>query len=122
LKFDFVDPGENEDDPLSQDPASQDLPPLLHGEAPTQDEPLDPERHYPPKSSPHSTRQPNPATRPRLIETAYAVLDDTDVIEDYELQTLAEDAIAFAASKSNRGTFHYNEAVQHVDLLTKSLG
>jgi hypothetical protein len=43
-------------------------------------------------------------------------------MEDYELRTLAEDAIAFAASKSDRGTLHCNEAVQHADWLTKALG
>jgi hypothetical protein len=122
LELNFVDPGENEDDPLSQDPVNQDLPPLLHGEAPTQDEPPNPEHHYPPESSPCSTHQPNPATRSRIIETTYAVLGDTDAIEDYKLQTLAEDAIAFAASKSVPGTLHYNKAAQHADLLTKPLG
>lgn len=42
------------------------------------------------------------------IETAYPVLDDTAIIEDYEAQVLAEDPIVFAASKSDPDTLHFN--------------
>jgi hypothetical protein len=47
----------------------------------------------------------------RLIETAYAVLDETNAVEDYETQILAEDPMAFAASTSDPDTLHYNEAM-----------
>jgi hypothetical protein len=51
----------------------------------------------------------------RLIETAYAVLDDTDAVEDYEIQNQAENPIAFAASKSDPDTLHYNAAMNASD-------
>jgi hypothetical protein len=51
----------------------------------------------------------------RLIETAYAVLEDTDVIEDYELQLLAEDPIAFAVSKTDPDTLHFKGAMDAHD-------
>jgi hypothetical protein len=40
----------------------------------------------------------------------YAVLDDAKPLEDYEIQTWAEDPITFAANKSDPDTLHYNEA------------
>jgi hypothetical protein len=43
------------------------------------------------------------------------VLDDADAMEDYEIQTSAEDPIAFAASKSDPDTLHYNEAMDAHD-------
>jgi hypothetical protein len=66
-----------------------------------------------PESACRSAHQPNPTRC--LIETAYAVLDETDVVEDYKIQVLAEDPIAFAASKSDLDTSHYNKAMETVD-------
>jgi hypothetical protein len=52
-----------------------------------------------------------------LIETAYAVLDETDAVEDCETQALAEDPIAFAASTSDPDTLYYNKAMNADDLV-----
>jgi hypothetical protein len=87
--------------------------PTLPVEEPTLDEPPDPERHRHPDSSRRSARTPKPARR--LIETAYAVLDDTDDVKDYETQLLAEDPIAFAAAKSDPDTLNYNDAMKAHD-------
>jgi hypothetical protein len=43
------------------------------------------------------------------------VLDESDAVEDYETQRLAEDPIAFAASTSNPDTLHYNAAMNADD-------
>jgi hypothetical protein len=72
-------------------------------------EPPDPGRNVHPDATRRSSRQSKPTSR--LIETAYTVLDDTDAVEDYEMQAAAEDPIAFAASKSDPDTLHYNEAM-----------
>jgi hypothetical protein len=77
------------------------------------DEPVDPERHRHPASTRRSSRLPRPPRR--LIETAYAVLDDTDAVEDYESQILAEDPIAFATSKSDPDTLHFKGAMDAHD-------
>jgi hypothetical protein len=87
--------------------------PLIPREQPLQGELLDPNRHHHPDSTRRSSRQHNPPQR--LIETAYAVLDETDAIEDYETQVQAEDPIAFAASKSDPDTLHFNEAMNAAD-------
>jgi hypothetical protein len=50
------------------------------------------------------------------METAYAVLDESDALEDYKMQLLAEDPIAFAASKSDPDTLHFNDAMNADDL------
>ena len=50
-----------------------------------------------------------------LIETAYAVLDDTDDVKDYEMQRLAEDPIAFATARSDPDTLNYNDAMKADD-------
>jgi hypothetical protein len=49
------------------------------------------------------------------MEQVYAVLDDSDAVEDYELQREAEDPIAFAASGSDQDTLHYNAAMKAHD-------
>jgi hypothetical protein len=86
---------------------------LLGNYLPAPDEPQDPERHRHPEATCRLARQPNPTRR--LIETAYTVLDETDTVEDYENQVLAEDLIAFAASTSDPDTLHYNEAMNADD-------
>ena len=45
----------------------------------------------------------------------YAVLDDSDAVEDYELQREAENPIAFAASGLDPDTLHYNAAMKAHD-------
>jgi hypothetical protein len=42
-------------------------------------------------------------------------LDETDTVEDYEIQALAEDPIAFAASTSGPDTLQFNEAMNADD-------
>jgi hypothetical protein len=50
------------------------------------------------------------------MEQIYAVFDNSDAVEDYELQKEAEDPIAFAASQSDDpDTLHYNQAMQAED-------
>jgi hypothetical protein len=115
FSFGFVDHGETDNDQQAQRQDVNGEPsPLPPGELPAQDEPQDPERHRHPKATRCSARQPNPTRR--LIETAYAVLDETDAVEDYETQVLAEDPIAFAASTSDPDTLHYNKAMNVDDL------
>ncbi len=46
-----------------------------------------------------------------MHKTPHAVLDDTDAIEDYDVQTAAEDPIAFAASKSDLDTLNFKDAM-----------
>jgi hypothetical protein len=50
-----------------------------------------------------------------LIETAYAVLDYTDAVEDYETQTAAENPVAFTASKSDPDTLNFKDAMSAKD-------
>jgi hypothetical protein len=50
-----------------------------------------------------------------FMEQVYAVLDDSDAVEDYELQREAEDPIAFAATGSDPDTLHYNAAMKAHD-------
>jgi hypothetical protein len=94
-------------------------PPLPLGEQPTQDEQPDVERHRHPEATRRSAWLPNPMRR--LIETAYAVLDETNAVEDYETQILAEDPMAFAASTSDPDTLHYNEAMNADDSANKKV-
>ena len=62
------------------------------------------------------TRSGRASNPPELfMEQVYAALDDTDAVEDYELQTEAEDPIAFAASGSDPDTLHYNAAMKAHD-------
>ncbi len=51
------------------------------------------------------------------MEMVYAVFDDTDAVEDYEMQTKAEDPIAFAASWGDPDTLSYKDAVGAIDSL-----
>ena len=56
------------------------------------------------------------STPPELfMEQVYAVFDDTDAVEDYELQKEAEDPMAFAASGSDPDTLHDNAAMKAHD-------
>jgi hypothetical protein len=77
--------------------------------------PPSPRRIRPTEPTRRSTRNIKPPNR--LIETAYAVFDDTDAVEDYEAQSLAEDPIAFASSKSDPDTLYYNEAMNASDAM-----
>ena len=110
LEFDFVDPGGTADEPQQ---VPKDPPPLLHREQPIPDVPPDPERHRHPEATRRSTRQTKPIRR--LMENVFGVLDDTDAVEDYEIQTEAEDPIAFAASKSDPDTLNYKDAMGATD-------
>ncbi len=49
------------------------------------------------------------------IKTAYAVLDDTDDIEDYDTQLLAEEPIAFAENKFDPDILHFNDVMKSHD-------
>ncbi len=60
-----------------------------------------------------SGRQSNPPER--FMEMVYAVFDDTDAVEDYELQKEAEDPIAFAASRGDPDTLSYKDAMDAPD-------
>jgi hypothetical protein len=75
--------------------------------------PPDPEQLRQPSSTRRSSRRSAPPSR--LIETAYAVLEDTEAVEDYETQRSAEDPIAFASNKSDPDTMHYGEAMRADD-------
>jgi hypothetical protein len=113
-QFNFADIGGPEDNQSLQDHASQGSTPILPREQPIPDERPDPECHHHPESTHCWACQSNPARR--LIETAYAVLDETDAVEDYKMQALAEDPTAFVASKSDLDTLHFNKAMNAVDL------
>jgi hypothetical protein len=67
-----------------------------------------------PESTRRSSRQSVPASR--LIETACAVLDDLEAVEDYETQTQAEDPIAFVSSESDPDVLHCGEAMKAADV------
>jgi hypothetical protein len=112
--FDFVDLDDAGNEPTDHDPEIEGLPQLLPREQPAPEEPQDPECHRHPNSTHRSTRQPNPPQR--YIETAYAVLDVSDAVKDYETQLLAKDPIAFAASKSDPDTLHFNDVMNANDL------
>jgi hypothetical protein len=63
-----------------------------------------------------TTRSGRASSPPELfMEQVYAVLDDSDAVEDYELQREAEDPIAFAASGLDPDTLHYNAAMKAHD-------
>jgi hypothetical protein len=42
-------------------------------------------------------------------------LDETDAVEDYKIQSLAEDPLAFAVNKSDPDTLHFKEAMNAAD-------
>jgi hypothetical protein len=117
FRFDLVDLGEADDDLAPSDNTNGDPPPpLAPREQPTQDKPPDPERHRHPEATRRSARLRNPTAR--LIESTYAVLDETDVVEDYGTQTMVEDPIAFAASTSNPDILHSPLSTLHSTLYT----
>jgi hypothetical protein len=63
-----------------------------------------------------TTRSGRASIPPQLfMEQVYAVLDDSDAVEDYELQREAEDPIAFAANGSDPDTLHYNAVMKAHD-------
>jgi hypothetical protein len=65
--------------------------------------------HHPVAASPSgtTTRSGRASIPPELfMEQVYAVLDDSDAMEDYELQREAEDPIAFAATGSDPDPLH----------------
>jgi hypothetical protein len=114
LGFDFVDLGKADDKPTTQDPEFEDPPPLIPRELSVPEETQDPESHCHPDSTRWLARNPNPPQC--LIETEYVVLDESDAIEDYETQLLAEDPIVFAASKSHLEILNVNDVVSADDL------
>jgi hypothetical protein len=62
------------------------------------------------------TRSGRASIPPELfMEQVYAVLDDSDAVEDYEFQREAEDSIAFAANGSDPDTLHYDAAIKAHD-------
>jgi hypothetical protein len=72
----------------------------------------------PPGASSHGTttrsgRQSDPPER--FMEMVYAVFDDTDAVEDYKMQTKAEDPIAFAASWRDPDTLSYKDVMGAID-------
>ena len=89
--------------PVNEEPVAEEIPPVLPN----------PERHRHPEATRRSSRQSAPPRR--LIESAYAVLDDTDAIEDYETQEKAQDPIAFAANGSDPDTLSFKEAMKADD-------
>ena len=108
LEFNFVEPEGEGDTTSVQDPGEPDLPPHTHREVPAQDQTPHPD------ATRRSTRKTTPI-RHFMHETAHAVLEDTDAIEDYETQTAAEDPIAFAASKSDPDTLNFKDAMNAQD-------
>jgi hypothetical protein len=114
IVFDFPNLDETPDDTITLGNVNGDDPTVTPGEQPTPAEPPDPEQHRHPEATHRSARQPNPTRH--LIETAYAVLDKTEAIEDYEVQILAEDPIAFAATSSDPDTLYFNDAMNADDL------
>ena len=53
------------------------------------------------------------------MHKAFAAFDDSDAVEDYELQKETEDPITFATSK-DPDTLHYHEAM--ISSMTLELG
>jgi hypothetical protein len=45
------------------------------------------------------------------MEQVYAIVDNSDAVEDYEIQKEAEYAIAFAANRPDPDTLYYNQAM-----------
>jgi hypothetical protein len=79
---------------------------------------IHPEESPPGASSSHRTttqsgRQSNPTEH--FMEMVYAIFDDTDAVEDYEMQTEAEAPIAFAASRGDPDTLSYKDAMGTID-------
>jgi hypothetical protein len=89
--------------PVEEETPAKEIPPTLP----------DPEQHRHPEATRRSSRQSAPPRR--LIESAYAVLDDTDAVEDYETQKQAEDPIAFTANGSDPDTLSFKEAMNAAD-------
>jgi hypothetical protein len=93
---------------------SEELPvEILHLNAEVPPEPPDPERHRHPEATRRSTRTPAPSQR--LIESAYAVLEDQEAVEDYEVQEQADDPIAFVANNSDPDTLNFKDAMNASD-------
>jgi hypothetical protein len=110
---DLVDQSEPESTDEVQELDDAGPAPLLDGEEPVPAKLPDPDRHRHPESSRRSSCR---SVRPcGLIETACAVLDDTDAVEDHETQNQAEDPIAFAASESDPNMMHCGKAVRAKD-------
>jgi hypothetical protein len=60
-----------------------------------------------------TTRSGRASIPPELfMEQVYAVVDDSDAVEDYKIQREAEDSIAFATRGSDSDTLHYNAAMK----------
>jgi hypothetical protein len=63
-----------------------------------------------------TTRSGRVSTPPELfMEQVYAAFDDSEAVEDYEQQRESEDPIAFATSRADPDTLHYNQAMQAHD-------
>jgi hypothetical protein len=76
------------------------------------------EEELPPSLPPEqgtTTRSGRTSVPPQRFIEAYAVLDDSDAVEDYELQRDAEDPIAFAANGSDPDSLYYNQAMKADD-------
>jgi hypothetical protein len=112
VEFDFVDPGQDAEPEPIQDQTPRNDDGLQHP-PPVEEPRQNTERPSHPDATRRSTRQSKAPQR--LIETAYAVLDDADAVEDYETQNQAEDPIAFATSKSDPDTLHFNGAMNAAD-------
>jgi hypothetical protein len=62
------------------------------------------------------TRSGRLSSHPELfLEQVFAVFDDSDTVEDYELQKETEDPVAFATSRSDPDTLYYHQAMQADD-------
>jgi hypothetical protein len=112
--------------PMDAGFAEEGLPEEEEGSVPQPHLPFDPydekgEIHpeeSPPGASSHgnttqSGRQSN--TPERFMEMVYAVFDDTDAVEDYKMQTEADDSIAFAASRGDPDTLSYKDVMGAID-------
>jgi hypothetical protein len=112
--------------PMDAGFAEEGLPEEGEGSVPQPHLPFDPfdekgEIHLeesPPGASSHGTstqsgRQSNPPER--FMEMVYAVFDDTDAVEDYEMQKEAEAPIAFAASRGDPDTLSYKDMMGAID-------
>jgi hypothetical protein len=105
VEFDFME----QEGELNTDESQE----LSESDLPNQEEPPSAAQHQHPEATRRSTRQTVPTRR--LIETACAVLDDTDAVEDYETQEAAEDPMAFAAGKSDPDTLNFKDAMNAED-------
>jgi hypothetical protein len=91
VQFDLTQQDDAVGGDLDQEEGDRELPSLPTNPQPNEilpddppDEPIDPVRHHHSASTRRSSHRPRP---PRcLIESTYAVLDDTDTVEDYIVQ------------------------------------